>query len=93
MIDSPAIVEQLPSISQAEVLNVYASYQYGHPPLRHSSERLGEYADAAEQYGMYTIADDFEKLVCWAEREEEKERNQEWAEQEAHIEHLRHDYR
>jgi hypothetical protein len=93
MFDAPPIVEQLPAISQEEVLTVYASYHYGFCPLRHSSERLSQFADAAMQYKMLTIANSFEKLVDWAEREEEKQLNQEWAEQEAHIEHLRHDYR
>mgnify|MGYP000072335450 CR=1 FL=1 len=94
MIDvPPAIVRQDQLITQSEVMIQYCHYWYGGCPLRHSSEQLGRYADAAKQFGMVTIADDFEKIVAWAEREEEKERNQEWAEHEAHVDHLRKDYR
>jgi hypothetical protein len=94
MIDAPpAIVRQDQLITQSEVMNQYCNYHYGLCPLRHSSEQLGRYADAAKQFGFITIAEGFEKLVGWAEREEEKERDHEMAEHEAHVDHLRKDYR
>lgn len=89
----PAIVRQDQLITQTEVMNQYCHYHYGLCPLRHSAEQLDRYADAARKFGMITIADGFEKLVLWAEREEEKLRNQEWAEQQAHVDYLRKDYR